>query len=381
MGVGILSAIQVSDELMPEGRHQSIRRPSGNEISFNASSIDLPLGDKYWLMQGSCRSGPDLTVTDLIAHHAVSEHPQTLTSGTVLDKGQVYLIKLDCEVGLQDSRVCGKSTGRSSIGRLDVLVRMLTANAVEFDLLPEDAAGDLYVEVAPISFSLIVSPGICLSQLRLYRGREDLFTLTMEELGYEYPFPVVDATGKPIHPDEGTLRNTVYPFSLDLTPDPETRFCGFAAKKEQPAPIDPEKKAHYEPAEFWEPVEMQGNSLLLEPDRLYILRSKQRLKKRGQIAVECQAYTESLGEWRIEYAGFAHPFFGFSRENGTPIIFEVRGHNIPTILRDGLRLGNVSFRRMSRPAEAPPPEAQQYEKQELKLSSCFKPWNLSSSAV
>ena len=82
-----------------------------------------------------------------------------------------------------------------------------------------------------------------------------------------------------------------------------------------------------------------------------------------------------MGEWRIEYAGFAHPWFGRTRPDkaGTPIIFEVRGHNIPTILTDGIPLGNVCFRRMSQPADAPQKPGK-YEEQELKLSSCFKPW-------
>lgn len=116
-----------------------------------------------------------------------------------------------------------------------------------------------------------------------------------------------------------------------------------------------------------------GEGLRLETNRLYILRSKDRLRLPGHLAVECQTYTETLGEWRIEYAGFAHPRFGWSRQEGTPIIFEVRGHNIPTILRDKLPLGKVSFRRMSR--EVPQPSTwPQYEDQELRLSRCFAPW-------
>ena len=149
-----------------------------------------------------------------------------------------------------------------------------------------------------------------------------------------------------------------------------------------PEAINPELKNYYDPQEFWEAVEVETVEteepwVLLEPDRLYILRSKERLNLRGHLAVECQAYTETLGEWRIEYAGFAHPWFGSTRGQGTPIIFEVRGHNIRTILRDGLQLGKVSFRRMSTPVPKREdlPATEQYEQQELKLSSCFRGWN------
>ena len=82
-----------------------------------------------------------------------------------------------------------------------------------------------------------------------------------------------------------------------------------------------------------------------------------------------------MGEWRIEYAGFAHPYFGYTRHDGkgAPIMFEVRGHNVPTILTDEIPLGNVRFLRMSQPA-ASPEDKPSYEEQELTLSKCFKPW-------
>jgi dCTP deaminase len=373
MGVGILSPEEIRKQLLPEGmKHHFVRRPSSEPVSLDLSSMDLPLGDKYWLMKGSCRCGADLTVADLTQHFADGK-PKKLEDGTILEKGRVYLVQLDCRLDLSGSRVRGKATGKSSIGRLDVLVRLLMDGGKEFDVVPEDSVGDLYVEVTPISFDLQVSPGTCLSQLRLFRGPEDLFTLTMDELKYEDPFPVVDAHGDPVTEDcEG--RGTTFAFSLDLDPDPTNGCSGFVAKRKPPDEIDPSRKGYYNPTDYWDPVVVpRGEGLHLETNRLYILRSKERLRLPGHLAVECQTYTETLGEWRIEYAGFAHPWFGYSRSNGTPIIFEVRGHNIPTILRDRLPLGKVSFRRMSLAADRPK-EAHQYETQELKLSSCFGPW-------
>jgi len=76
---------------------------------------------------------------------------------------------------------------------------------------------------------------------------------------------------------------------------------------------------------------------------------------------------------RIHYAGFVHPGFGFERPEGTPIIFEVRGHNVKTFLRDGEMLARIKFYRMSEPCEKP--EETPYEKKELKLSSYFKDWD------
>ena len=87
----------------------------------------------------------------------------------------------------------------------------------------------------------------------------------------------------------------------------------------------------------------------------------------------CQGISETLGELRIHYAGFVHPCFGFRREEGTPVIFEVRGHNVKTFLRDGETLANIIFYRMSQPADELTEESD-YENQELALSKYFKEW-------
>jgi dCTP deaminase len=105
------------------------------------------------------------------------------------------------------------------------------------------------------------------------------------------------------------------------------------------------------------------------------LRSKERFNLPSDVAVSCRAISETLGELRIHYAGFVHPFFGSHEEKGTPIIFEVRGHNVTTFLRDGEVLANINFHRMSKPAEDPGPG--DYSKQELKLSKYFKDWGAS----
>jgi len=310
--------------------------------------------------------------SDLIPRFSHDRTPRQIRGDLTLERNHVYLFKADCELNLKDTKILGKATAKSSIGRLDVLVRLLCDRASEFDRLPSEYEGALYAEVTPITFGLIVRPGTCLSQLRLFRGTDRLVSMTREELLYEESLPVIGAR----HDEEADLHGTFHPFRLELGPDPECGCSGFVAKKERAEPIDPHNKGHYDPRHFWEPVEAPDGAIELKTDRLYILRSKEHLRIPGHMALECEAYTETMGEWRIEYAGFAHPWFGRSRPEGSPLIFEVRGHNIPTILTDGIPLGNVCFKRMSQPAPEPgkPEDYGQYEKQELKLSGCFKDW-------
>lgn len=374
MGIGILSPEEVL-ALNPAGAAaHAIVRPSGAapEDLVKESALDLPLGDTYWVMKGSCRTHAGMSVSDLIRLFSVNPEPTEVEDELELQTNSVYLFEADCKLNLAGTSTQGKATARSSIGRLDVLVRLLCDGVSEFDRVPPNHQGLLYIEVTPITFKLTVRPGTCLSQLRLFRGTDRLVNITKEEFEYESEFPLANQPPRFATDDP---HEVWHPFRLELEPDPAPGCSGFVAKNGAPGPIDPDKRDHYDPQEFWDPVPAKDDAIALETDRLYILRSKEHLRMPGHIALECEAYTETMGEWRIEYAGFAHPWFGHSREHGSPLIFEVRGHNIPTILTDGIPLGNVCFKRMSQRVPPPAPRNYgQYEKQELKLSGCFKDW-------
>lgn len=388
MSAGILSKQQVITKLIKTDPETArLYRPSG--IPFNlehvdASAIDIPLGDKYWEMKGSCRTGNEYKIHDVVMKYSYHQEEKSLGNTPIqLKKRNVYLFKADCELDLTETHIQGRASGRSSIGRLDVLVRLLINESDSFDFVDKNKKHQLYVEVTPISFDLEVKKGSTLSQLRLFTGKESDISLTLEELFHEEDdhFPVLDENGEPYRApcEELNIRDNIwFPFRLNLAPDPKTGCSAYVTKNNgEFPPIDPDKKNHYNPIEYWEPIKATDNAILLQPDRLYILRSKERLSIPPHLALECKSYTTQMGEWRIEYAGFAHPNFGRIRSDkkGTPIIFEVRGHNIPTILTHEIPLGNVRFLRMSQ-AVPEPPEKPSYEEQELALSKCFKPWTL-----
>ena len=122
------------------------------------------------------------------------------------------------------------------------------------------------------------------------------------------------------------------------------------------------------------------NSVKLEKNAFHILRSKERISLPGGIAVYCRAIDETIGEMRIHYAGFVHPFFGRERDDGqtgTPLIFEVRGHDVKVMLTDGEKMARLIFYRMSEDCKLPKQKAKRqksgYENQVLKLSDFFSP--------
>ena len=383
MSAGILSTDEVKELInLKIGGKPRLYRPSEQSVEplLTPSAIDLPLWDQYWEMEGSCRTGRKHKVAELIQNYAIKPASNALGNDTLtLKRQKVYLFKADCELDLTNLGLHqGRATGRSSVGRLDVLVRLIVDNSDAFDFVGGGKRHELYVEVTPISFDLQVRRGMTLSQLRLYKGMENDISLTMKELYLldDDNFPVVDELGQPYRQScAGRPDDIWFPFCPNIDPDPIFNCSAFVAKDGNGlSAIDPDLESSYDPREYWEPVKSKNGAITLLPDRLYILRSKERLRIPGNLALECQSYTTEMGDWRIEYAGFAHPYFGrmHNSDKGTPIIFEVRGHNGPTILTQEVPLGNVRFLRMSKPAQKP--KSPSYEEQELKLSKCFKKW-------
>jgi dCTP deaminase len=156
--------------------------------------------------------------------------------------------------------------------------------------------------------------------------------------------------------------------------------AAFRAKSNNPAPVRLwDSGVLATPADYWDRIEVDSTERLrIEKGRFYILRSFEQMSLPGSVAVYCRAIDETIGEIRIHYAGFVHPFFGHDREDhapGTPLIFEVRGHSIDVNLKHRERMARLVFYRMSEAAERNEAPESPYESQTLKLSKLFTAWD------
>jgi len=231
----------------------------------------------------------------------------------------------------------------------------------------------MYLEITPITFNVLVKPNTSLSQLRLFYGDpknvevegKELFRAVYSGIEKSDGSLTVDISNTKI----GGLEAAA--FYSQVNPDP---------KKDLRPPIalwteNGEKRGTAPPATYWKlrPAD-EKSRLVISSEEFYILRSKERISVPPGIAVYCRASDETIGEMRIHYAGFVHPWFGRRRKEGkgTPLIFEVRGHQVNVSLADGERMANLTFYRMSQ--DAPEPTPSPYENQNLELSKFFQPW-------
>jgi dCTP deaminase len=341
-----------------------------DDVQVQPASLDLRLGAKAYRVPASFLPGKGKTVEDQLSELEVDEI--NLEGGAVLEKGTVYVVELLEHLNLPDS-VAGLANPKSSTGRLDVFTRLIADNADVFDSVPGGYRGKIYTEISPCSFSIRVHRGSKLNQIRFRRrnpAQSETMKFTLEDrelLEKHKKSPLVDG--------EIQLRNGLI-LSVDLTGNSESDFVGYRAQKFTGV-IDVDNVATYEAREFWEQVHVRNHKkLILDPNQFYILASRERIHIPPDLAAEMVPIDPMMGEFRVHYAGFFDPGFGYTIHGrpGSRAVLEVRSHEVPFILEDGQAIGRLAYEPI---AETPDVlygqlDTSNYQGQGLKLSKHFK---------
>jgi len=324
------------------------------------ASLDLRLGDVAYRVRASFLAGHSRTVADRLTEFQM--HEIDLTGGAVLEKGCVYVVPLMESLALPPG-MSGAASAKSSIGRLDLLTRIITDRGVEFDRVPAGYAGQLFVEICPQSFSVIAKTGQMLNQIIFRTGQTVIGDDELRAIHAQTPIVSGEA-----------VISSGLGFSVDLRPD-RGNLVGYRAKPHTGV-IDLGKLNHYDPAEFWEPVHTSNGWIILDPGAFYILVSREAIAIPPQCAAEMAPYLAMVGEFRVHYAGFFDPGFGHVAAGGAGSrgVLEVRCHEAPFVLEHGQVVGRLVYEHM---AEVPTQLygtdiASNYQGQGLKLSKHFR---------
>ena len=352
---GVLNAIQL--ELLTNRKIIKNRQKAPE-----ASSLDLTIQEgRCWeLVRGVLKPETDGKYAELLAKPILAKPKKVETGGIEVPARKTYVFQV-AERLVLDRPLHGHATGKSSIGRLDVLARLIADGQPKYDQIDPPFDGPLFIEVTPLTFPILVRPRDAICQLRVFKGHPSQSRIRGEALKI-YCRPIITDG------DPEELRVAV---SLTGVPNGQ-RAAAFKAKQNRPAIALGGKKESLSPEKFWELVQPSDGGISITDGAFYIMRSVERFRLPPDIAVYAEAMHESLGEMRIHYAGFVHPHFGSSRMEGTPLIFEVRGHDVNVFLREKEVLAKLQYFRMSEAAR--PPKDKSYEEQELKLSKQFKKW-------
>lgn len=368
---GVLSAEQV--RYLAQAGH--IMNMTEDPRAVDNSAVDLHLTDDgYELQEGSVKpSGKASYLNDLKKHGLVKPHPPELDGTFILERKKTYLFRLNESLNLRkdDYPFYGQATAKSSVGRVDVLARLIVDGSVDYEKFEphetSEGSGLLYVEITPITFRVRVKPGIALTQLRFFLGDPRKVEIETPEL---YRTALKGSSRA-----DGTLSVDLH--AVDVGGLQASAFSTFVDGSDDPIALwDEEGTTKPQAWKYWRLRKCdERERLRIEKGEFYILRSRERIALPGGVAVYCRASDETIGEMRIHYAGFVHPHFGRNRDDneiGTPLIFEVRGHDVDVNLLQGERMARLIFYRMS--SDAAVGERTKYEKQTLKLSKFFAEW-------
>lgn len=302
------------------------------------ASLDLRLSDQAWRVRASFLPGKrkvEERIAD-VAMHAI----EITDAGVVLEKGCVYIVRLQERLSLPQGLIA-RANPKSSTGRVDVFVRLLTDRGARFDDVAEGYDGPLYMEVAPQTFSILVRPGTRLNQLRLKAG--DPPKLETRSVG-------VDLQGGDI--------------------------VGFRGRRHAGV-VDLDHIDGHDPRDFWEPLTLRRGELLLDPGEFYILASSDDVEIPVDQAAEMTPIDPSVGEFRVHYAGFFDPGFGTDEAHGAGSkgVLEVRTHDTPFLLEHGQIVARLVYEPLTeRPSRLYGESGSHYQNQGLKLSKHFRVW-------
>jgi dCTP deaminase len=357
MKTGVLADSQIR-QMIAQGSISATSPITGGQIQ--PASLDLRLGQIAYRVRASFLPGQNSTVKERLSE--LTMHEISLEGGAVLEKGCVYVVPLMESIHLAKGMTAAASA-KSSIGRLDLMTRVITDHGMEFDRVSEGYDGPLYAEICPQSFSVVAQPGQMLNQVIFRQGKTLLSDEELHDVHKRTPI----VTGTPVISDG-------LGFSVDLKPK-SGDLVGYRAKRHTGV-VDLAKLAHYDPSEYWEEVRTADGRIILDPGAFYILVSREAIAIPPDCAAEMAPYLAMVGEFRVHYAGFFDPGFGFDAAGGAGSrgVLEVRCHEAPFVLDHGQIVGRLVYETMSETPEVlyGIDIKSNYQGQGLKLSKHFK---------
>ena len=295
--------------------------PEISPDQIQPASIDFRLSHHGVRTRASFLAGQAGKI-DLAAHSMNLGEFSITEAGMVLERGGMYLIPLMESVNLPPelSLFCNP---KSSTGRLDIFARVICDGGQAFDQIPAGYKGGLWVELSPRSFPIKIYPGS-----RLVQGRFK-----------------IDAPKNP-----PALAPYSLPIHLDARGDQTNYHIGYRAKRNTPL-IDIDRINHYPLRDYWERIEVSADdaSTILDPAEFYIFASQEAVEIPPNYAAELAPIRTEVGEFRVHYAGFFDPGFGWSengeinRQNAARAVLEMRAHNVPFRIEHGQNIGTLMF--------------------------------------
>lgn len=328
------------EKLIQEGIISSENKIEENQIQ--PSSLDLRLGDI-----GFCipyESFPLKNNSKKLEDYfkSISHYELDFGKNNFLHHGKIYAIKLQERLSLPEG-LKAKSNPKSSIGRTDIHVKLITENGVSFDKVSQNYKGDLWLQIISGSFDIKVSPGLSLNQIRFSdisaneSDNNELKSIHRKwGILYDY-FNSNNFKKVGMKSIEKYIKDRKISIGINISENLPKGIVGYIAKKNIPHPVDLSKRDH-SIEEYFDIIPFSKKGIIINPSDFCILSSYEIVNIPKGYCAEVVDIDTSSGEFRTHYAGFFDP--GFKAQ----AVLEVRNFGIaPILLRHKQRIANLEF--------------------------------------
>lgn len=336
---------------------------------FNPASVDLPLSREAYRLEGTFLPLPGETVRDNLKSSLINAKAHDLNNP--LEVGVLYIIRIEGKFNLPRS-VYGYINPKSSTGRINLFCRVVADGVHYYDTIqPAGWKGEMWVLVRPDSFPVKLSPGIALTQLRLFDDYTILDKLDIELAANSYHL-LWKPSGTPYRFNEINIDNDG---SIFLTLDLTNQSAGFECRNPSKI-LDVSKKYSYLPGDFFNPIPVERGHVFLRKGRFYILSTLERVLVPPALSAEIRPIDVRFGEFRTHAAGYVDPGWGWGKKGeakGQSLTLEVIPYE-DVIIRRGQTVGRLRFEKMKEVPDVVYSTAQSHyaNQQGARLSKNFK---------
>ena len=303
-------------------------------LQIQPSSLDLSLSEECYEIKYSFLSTRSKVREKL---NALTIKQINLEEGYVFEVNKTYLIRLNEKLKLKDN-IFGYCNPKSSTGRLDIFCRTIVDFANEYENIPKNYNGEIFLEVTSKSFNIEFKKGDKLNQLRLaYVKNNYISDLELEKFNSNNKIIFSHSNNNNKFIDNG-LKVSV---DLSDTKNP----VAYRAKNNTPN-LKFSKFNSYKIEDFWIAIYSKNSSILIEKNKFYILKSKEKVRIPPLTAGVMIPYDTGIGDFRAHYAGFFDP--GFGDPAGSFAVLEVKTYEIPFLIEDGQTIARIKYEKLNK---------------------------------
>ena len=315
--------------------NNNIINPQFSLQQIQPSSVDLTLSEECYEISASFLSSSKSIRNNL---KRISKKKINLNKKYLFKKNKTFLVRLNESLKLKKN-IFGLCNPKSSTGRLDIFCRTILNFSDEYEKIPYNYSGEMFIEITSRSFDIEFQKGDSLNQMRLIYNEHNYVSDSILLNFHKKKFLTVNNKNKKIEPN---LQKGLK-ISVDLSTN--NLINAYVAKKNSPI-LTYNKTKFHNIKDFWEPIKIRERKILIEKNKFYILKSKEKIQIPQNMAGEMIPYDTGIGDFRVHYAGFFDP--GFGDKKGSYAVLEVKTNEVPFLLEDGQTIARIRYEKLNK---------------------------------